>query len=486
MMGGLPSLLGLFAKLPGGARAAEWLARSPLLRRVAGAMFWNLFAAGLPRIVPLFVFMALARILGKETFGALGAIQNTVVMLGTLAGFGLGVTATAGAARYRRSDPEKTGRILGLTVTIALIFSTVLSGLLALLAPYLAGTWLHSAALAQPLRISAALLALNTLNGVQLAILAGLESFKESAIASLWSSALSFLWLPCAFLGLEGAIIALIGSGLMSCIACQVFVRRVTARAGIRINYASCWAERGIMGSYALPAALGNMLYAPVFWFCTTLLLKMPHGYADMGEFSAANQWRSLVIFVPAVLGQAVIPIVADCVAQGRGREAMKMLRDLTITLAYVCVPVFVLLSASSPIIMWAYGPSFESAWPTFCILQAVVLVQIVESPVIRYMDAVGDLWLAFLFNCALAVAMVASASLLVYLGAAGLAWAILIAFVSRSSCLCIYAFTRMRKRAEDVARSAADVPGGAADQMWTLDGLLRASSPSADKPHSM
>jgi O-antigen/teichoic acid export membrane protein len=264
---------------------------------------------------------------------------------------------------------------------------------------------------------------------------------------------------------------------MISCIACHIFVRRVTTRAGIRIDYASSWIERGIMGSYALPAALGNMLYAPVFWFCTTLLLKTPHGFAAMGEFSAANQWRSLVIFVPAVLGQAVIPIVADCVAQGRGREAMKMLRDLTITLAYVCVPLFVLLSVCSPIIMWAYGPSFRSAWPTFVILQAVVLVQIVESPVIRYMDAVGDLWLAFLFNCALALAMVVSASVLVYLGAAGLAWAILAAFVSRSICVCIYALTRMRKRADDIGRSARG---------RTLDGLLRANSPSADKPHSI
>ena len=47
----------------------------------------------------------------------------------------------------------------------------------------------------------------------------------------------------------------------------------------------------------------------------------MPGGYGELGIFNAANQWRNLVLFVPASLAQVVLPILANLQALGNQRR---------------------------------------------------------------------------------------------------------------------------------------------------------------------
>jgi O-antigen/teichoic acid export membrane protein len=440
----------MLSNLPVFSKVNELVKRSPLLRRFATAALWNMLAVGMPKIVTLLAFVVVGRVMGKEVFGALGVIQSTITMIGTLAGFGLGITATLSVPRYRHSNPVKAGRILALTISLVVLVSLLMTTLLAWFSPYLAKTWLYSEELAGPLRLASLLLFLNALNGVQLASLAGLEAFKDSAKASMWSSGLSLLCIPGAFLGLEGAIASLVVSGILTCIVTNVTIRRVSAQVGVPLSFRSCWNEHNLVLRLSVPAALGGILYAPFFWFCTTLLLRTPDGYSEMGAFTAADQWRSLMMLAPGVLGQAVIPIVADCLARGQKSDAVKLLRDLASSLAWLIIPIFIAMCACSMLIMRAYGQEFGGAWLCFCILQAVVLVQVLQSPVVKFMEASGDLWLLLTFNAAHGLVMVLSAYYLVSLGAEGLASALLIAIVFHSMCLGAYAYVRMNSEGEE------------------------------------
>jgi len=425
----------------------ELAQRSPLFQRFASAAMWNILAVGLPRLVPLLAFVIVGRTLGKEGFGALGVIQSTITMMGTLAGFGLGIAATVAVPRYRHTNPAKAGRILALAISLVLLVSLLLTTLLIWFAPYIAKTWLNSEDLDKALRIASLLLVLNALNGVQLAALAGLEAFKDSAIASMWSSGLSLLCIGGALFGLEGAIGSLVISSFVGCVVSNVTLRRVAGRAGVAISFGTCWSEYALVLGYSVPAGLSSLLYAPFFWFCTTLLLKTPQGYSEMGEFTAADQWRSLMIMIPSILGQVAIPIIADCLARGKQKDAVYMVRDLAFSLAWLSVPIFVVLCACSPLIMGAYGTEFKGAWSSFCILQTVVLVQVLQSPVVKFMEARGDLWLLFFFNLAHGLVMLGATYHLVVFGANGLALGLLVAILFHSGCIGCYAYVRMRIR---------------------------------------
>ena len=94
----------------------------------------------------LVAFMFIARMLGKEAFGEPGIIRSTVGVFGTLAGFGLGLTATKHIAEFRRCNPERAGRLLALSNLLAIATSALMGLALLILAPWLAAETLHACA----------------------------------------------------------------------------------------------------------------------------------------------------------------------------------------------------------------------------------------------------------------------------------------------------------------------------------------------------
>jgi len=437
------------------ARLLARLQASPLGYRLVSGAFWSLIAVALPKAISLVGFVLVARTLGKEGFGALGVIQNTVGMLGTFAGFGFGITATKYVSHYRYSDPGKAGRIVALSLMVSGVVAAIISLLLIVGAPYVASTWLASEALTVPLRMSTILLVLYAVNGVQMGALAGMEAFRESAVVSAWVSVFSLVAILGALWGVEGATCSLVITAGVSCVVSGRALRRIAASQGIAIELKGAWAERNTLIGYSLPAVLANALYTPAFWFCTMLLVNTRDGYTQMGEFNAANQWRSVAMLIPSVLGQAAIPIVSDCCANGRRSEAVAMLWSLFKGLALIGVPISFLLFLASGPIMSSYGSGYSGGWMTFCLLQAAVLLQVLQSPVIKYIEATGRLWLNLTFNLGQAIAMIGSSCILVNKGAKGLALALLLSFVVHSVWLFIYAIRvsiSIRQKAECVS----------------------------------
>jgi len=95
--------------------ALDRIESSPIGYRLARGVFWSMAGAVISRSLMLAATVLVARMLGKTGFGELGMIRTTVGMFGVFAGFGLGLTATKHVAEFRRSDPDRAGRIIGLS-----------------------------------------------------------------------------------------------------------------------------------------------------------------------------------------------------------------------------------------------------------------------------------------------------------------------------------------------------------------------------------
>ena len=82
---------------------------SPLGSRLARGAFWSLAGSFISRGLGLLAAILVGRMLGKDDYGALGIIQNTIGMFGTLAGFGMGFTANKHVAEFKL-DRSRTSR----------------------------------------------------------------------------------------------------------------------------------------------------------------------------------------------------------------------------------------------------------------------------------------------------------------------------------------------------------------------------------------
>ena len=406
----------------------DYMRTSPIGLRIAKGTLWSVIGAVFSRVFALLTSIVVARFLGKQGFGEYGIIQSTVVMMGVFASLSTGLTATRYVAQFRKEDPGKVGRILGGSTLVSLLFGGVISCGLALFAPWIARHSLAAPHLADALRIAAPSLLLSTLNGVQVGALAGFESFRALSRINLLTGLASFAAMTAGvvFYDLHGVIWGYNLSLLISCLITQRVLRSVTRENGIRFEYRESIKELHVLWNFSLPAMLANSLIGPITWICNTMLVNQPNGYGEMGIYSAASQWRQMMLFLPGMVTQVLLPVMASSYRQQSVSKQLWL--NLWINMI-ISLPLLLVMTCMSGIIMGAYGTSFSVGWLTFVLVQSATFLQVIQSPVVTFWAISGQMWTNFFANLTWGVTLIALSWMLIHRGALGLALALLISF---------------------------------------------------------
>jgi O-antigen/teichoic acid export membrane protein len=376
-------------------------------RFVVGS-FWALAGTVISQTLQLAATILVARWLGKAAYGEIGVVKSTVGMCGVFVGLGLGLTATKYVSEYRHENPARAGRIASLTMTVAVISGVAVSVALIVLSPWLASHTFASRSVATPLAIGSGLLFFGEINGVQLGILSGMEAFEPIARVSLWSGLWSFpIILLGAWLGrVSGAVSGMVVSLAVTCLLTHLVLRRETAKAGISLSYFGNWEESSVLWKFSVPAFLSGAVVTPVTWLCATMLVNRPNGYAEMGLFTAADQWRNVVIFLPGIIARVVLPILSSHSKDSldRGSRFSNALDAGFAVGILVAFPAVTLLSFGGSLIAKFYGADFAAIhYPLAGLLYAAGAIAI-GTPIGSAVQAKGAMWFAFTNNLVWAI----------------------------------------------------------------------------------
>lgn len=393
-------------------------------------IFWNFISAFAAQGFPLIAAVITARILGKVTYGQLGIINSTIILFSTFAGLGLGITATNYIAKFHQTEPERTGRIMGLTNILGLLSGIVMFLILFLLAPWIASNILASPELGIELRIASFLLIFNTLIGIQAGSLAGFGSFKDLARIAIFQGTISFpiMIIGVYFFDLTGAITALVIISMINFTIYRKSITSVLKKFNVRINYSKARQEINILWELSVPSMLSSVMVGPIIWVVNTIIINIPGGYAQLGIFFAADQWRIMMAFIPGVIGRVLLPLLASNL-----NNQNESLESINIFVGWFIVIIIALpLIAFPEIISNFYGASFSSI--TFTQVLAFLLF---VSCIIAYREGIARklivknlMWWGFLDNLLWAVILVMTVFLLKNLGALGLAIGYIVAYV--------------------------------------------------------
>lgn len=401
--------------------------------RMARGIFWSIVGSVISRCLMLCATVLVARILGKTVYGELGMIQSTVGMFGVLAGFGLGMTATKYVAEFRRSDPARTGRIIGLSGLFAIGTGGLIALGLLIFAPWLAEHTINAPHLAGILRIGAIILFINALNGSQTGALSGFEAFKTIAYINLFIGLISFPILICGayFGGLTGAVWGIAINLCFNWLLNHMALRKEAQRYMVPFTIQNCSREWSVLWKFSFPAALSGIVAVPINWACGALLVNQHGGYAEMGIFSAANQWRNVILFIPGMLGQVILPLLSNLNGESRGQQYRKILLMNVFLNAGIALSVVFPLVLAADFIMSTYGPGFEKGASVLRILSFSAVLSAANSVVGQAISSKDRMWLGFTFNALWAIALLATASILLQkgYGALGLAYGTFIAY---------------------------------------------------------
>jgi len=405
---------------------------SPVGYRLARGVFWSVSGSVLARPLTILGSILVARVLGKAGFGQVGIIQSTAGVFTSFAAFGLGATSAKYVAQLRRSDPARAGRIMALAAMVAAMTGVVAAIALAGGASWLASRTLAAPHLAGELRISAILVFFVALNSAQMGALSGLEAFGTSTGTTALSA---LLMLPLLVIGahlggVRGCVWGLGASQLANWLLLHLALRRVCVAAGVPFVLRGCWSERGILHTFSLPTFLCSVLVVPTTWICNTFLVNMPGGYAEMGLYNVANQWRAAILFLPGTLNGVMLPILANLHGEKNMRSYRKVVMLNLGLAAAVTGGVAIVIGLLSPWIAAAYGRDFQDAEWTIVMMAACAVLMAVNDVAGSEMASRGAVWVGVVLCVLLSIALVLLSWWLVpAYGARGLAGAALLGY---------------------------------------------------------
>jgi O-antigen/teichoic acid export membrane protein len=404
--------------------------RGSVVGKLIYGIFWNLISTLTSQGFPLIAAIVTARILGKFGYGQFGIINSTVILFSTFAGLGLGITATKYIAQYHQTDPERTGRIMGLTNLFGIISGVVTFAVLFIMAPWLASHTLASPGLAPALRIASLLLIFNTIVGIQSGSIVGFGAFKDLARISLLqgviSASLSITGVY--FFGLIGAVSAIVINSVINLILYTITVHNLVEKFKIKINYLKSLKEKDVIWKLSFPTMLSSVMVGPIIWVANTIIINIQGGYVQLGFFNAANQWGILLSFLPGVIGQVLLPMVA-----ANEKNENEQLETINVFGSWFIVIIIALpLIAFPEIIGFLYGPGYNAN----IFIQVLALMMFV-SCITAYRDGISRklvvknlMWWGFLDNIIWAIFLISTVFLLKNLGALALAIGYVTAYV--------------------------------------------------------
>ena len=427
---------------------ANHLRDSPLAQRMAHGAFWSLSGALLSRAVSLISSILVARMLGKEGYGQLGMIQSTLGMFQIFAGFGLGLTATKYVAELRFSDRNKAGRVISLSIAFAAGAGTLMVVLLLFTSSWVAVKALASPAMSGLLQMGAPMLLCGAVAGAQTGALAGFEAFKSMARVNLIVAVVTFFFLVGGvyFMGLNGAVLGLLAANLIWVILNHLALSFEASRANIPFPAKDFFSERKILWNFSVPSVLASLLVTPVYWSASAILVNQPGGYADMGIFNAANQWRGAILFLPGILCQVGLPMLCSInKSEGNSEEVRKVFRYNLLINGSITLFAALLISIFSLQIMGIYGNSFGAGYVVLIMLAVSTFFVSINNVIGQTIVSSGKMWVGLGFNAIWAISLLGISIILVPLyRAEGLAAAYLAAFLIHTTVQGIYASRKL------------------------------------------
>lgn len=425
---------------------------SSIKKRMINGMFWSFSGTALAKFLTLIAGIICAHILRKELYGEFCMVRSTINMFVVFGSAGLGVTATKYISEYRKGKKEKISHIYYITNIFGIITGILFTSLIIVFSSQLSSNILNEPRLSSALQIGSILLFFSVLNGVQNGALAGFEDFQSIAINTLIGSIfeLIFMLAGAYFFSVNGAILGF-GIGFIAIyITNKLSISRLFKINKIRKTAQKKFNKQDwkILYNYSLPAALSSFLIAPAFWIIRSMLVRYK-GFGDLAIYEAADQWKIIILFIPTAISQIVLPILSSLQKEGNNFEKTLKLNLLIIGLISIIISLIVIFASS--FIIGLYGQDFKDALP-LKILAASSVFSAIANILEMSAYSMGKMWQCFIVNIIWAFCMIVFTYIFLHkeMGASGLAYAVLFAYIISCSIFAFYTWQLIKSHQKE------------------------------------
>jgi len=272
------------------------------------------------------------------------------------------------------------------------------------------------------------------ISSVQQGTLMGLEAFRAAALVELVGGVAILVLLPLGAIwhGVQGALLGMLAGYTLRLIALQFSIATQTAALGIRRRWTLSLEELPILWHFSLPGMLNSLLWAPAMWCAMAIVAHQSNGHAEVGVFNAANQWFSLLLFLPSLMNQATFPILTERLNAGATGAAWRLFYSKVLLILAGVTPAVIVIALLSRYIMGFYGPGYSERGPTLVVVAIAAWLAAAQGPTGNLLFAHNKPWSWFNAGLVWAGCLLLTVTLLREYGALALAWGSVAAYAAR------------------------------------------------------
>ena len=388
----------------------------PLLKRFLRGALWSVVAALAARGLPVIGSLIVASLLGRDGYGQLGIVQNTLSLFAVLSGLGLGLSATRFVAANRSTNPALAAIYAHLAMRITVGAGSALALITFFTAPILARAAFGDPGLTLPLQIAAPVVIFSAINSAQMGILTGLEAYRSLALAGIAQGALTATLLigGGSIWGVTGAVVALAVAEALSAGVLRLAVQSARRSAGLPTGVHPAQAHWTTLLRFSIPALISSSLTLPAALIGTILLTRQPAGVAEVGLFSAASRWSFAVLFIPTAVSRIVLPMLANLDGLGNRSDFRRIfLANVATSSLAVAVPAVTLILLANPI-MGLLGADYRMGGPVLMVLLLATLPITLNEVIGQVLVSTGAIVWRLAFDIALAGLLIGLSFLLI------------------------------------------------------------------------
>jgi O-antigen/teichoic acid export membrane protein len=236
-------------------------------------------------------------------------------------------------------------------------------------------------------------------NAFQTGALAGLESYKQWAVANGLQGPFQFG--ICVFSawrwGLQGAVAGLLVSSAIRWMILHIAMKSEARKQGITLLFSGFWQERAIFIKFALPAALSSLSAAPAIWLGNTFLVRQAGGYSQMALFSAAVNLKNVVIFLPVLLNNVGTSLINNQRGENNLLRYRKVFWTNMALTGSAALFGAIFIGFFGPHLLRLYGKTFPEGQRVLTLLLCAAILEVLAMASYQIIQSEEKMWLSLL-----------------------------------------------------------------------------------------
>lgn len=381
--------------------------------RMKDALIWSLIGQILSRTINLISTIILARLMDPEGYGKYIYLIGTLMFFSQIFSLSIRSTSTRNIAFLISKDKIQAQKYIFTSLFLGSFFS-FFSYLILSLAVY---SFQENIVVKEYglyiLLITFTAIISEIAQPTILGILEGLKSFKFLNLLTIFISFFKFIlsYFGWVFYNIEGAII---GWVLASIIGLFLFFKPLNSSLKHHninlkgIKYNECKKEIKLYFNFSIPSSIEAGILMFSIWIIQTFIMDYGnHGKKEIALFNIANQWRYLIIYLPAILINMTQSFFSEFLGQGADKNAENLflkIKKFTFIFSALLIIFFLLISKW---IVKFYGDGYTDAYIVLIILIPPVLFTNINALKRQYLMSKGKVWLITINNLIAGVSII-------------------------------------------------------------------------------